>query len=236
MKLKKLRWLLEAAGTHGMETVFTEVMETSHLEVVQRVQAEVGYDGTIVLWVGARTDNQILLRALGMQRKYPVMIKHALNARGVQDLMNRGEWVLAGPCAWHDDGTLDGEHSLQSGNDQLLLCLRGVEKTDPRSPHRFDPNWFWADTLRHERVWAPVCMDSSHAAGTIEGDLVFRFTADCLRYRPNLVMVECGYPTNGFKGDGFRGLCDVAQSVPLEQVPNLVAMVDDHNSQYREAA
>lgn len=224
-----LRWLLEAAGTHGMETVFTEVMETSHLEVVQRVQAEVGFTGTIVLWVGARTDNQILLRTLGIQRRYPVMIKHTLNARGVQDLMNRGEWVLAGPCAWRDDGTLDEERSLEPGNDQLILCLRGVEKTDPRAPHRFDPNWFWADTLRHERVWTPVGMDPSHPAGTTENDLVFRFTADALRYRPHLIMVEGGYPAKGFSGDDFRGFCDVAQSVPLERTHEILGMVAEHN-------
>lgn len=228
-----VRWLLKAAKEYRMEAVFIEVIESAHIAVVSRVKAEVGYAGTVVLWVGARTQNSILLTELGKQHEFPVMLKNSISATGVQNLFERAEWVLAGSNYWNNDGTLSVKRSMLPGNDNLILCLRGTEKTDPLSPYRFQPNHGWAETLR-TRSWAPIAIDPSHSAGTMANDLVLKNLAMALQYDIDLVMVEGGYPANGFGEDGFRGLCDVEQSIPLERMGEVIAMVERHNRAFNK--
>lgn len=216
-----LRWLLAAAKKYGVEVVFTEVMESNHIDVVRRVKKETGFTGTVVLWVGARTQNTILLEALGAQRESPVMLKNSANAVGVDDLYNRASWVLSGPKVWEKDGSLDRGASLAPGNDRLMLCLRGIEKRDKGADHRFDQNVDWIRTLRRAKVWTPICVDPSHSAG--RRDLVFDHLAFALQYQPHLIMIEGGYL------EANMGLCDQAQMLPIGDIPRILEMVRVHN-------
>lgn len=228
-----VRWLLEAARNAGMEAVFTEVMESEQIATVRRIQRETGYQGTIVLWVGARTENSLLLAALGKQYDFPVMLKNGLCAKGVGNLFERAEWVLAGPMRWNRDGSLDANASMEAGNDKVILCLRGTEKTDPQSAYRFHPNHDWAETLR-ANSWAPIAIDPSHSAGTMKDDLVLKNLRAALQHDIDLIMLEGGYPASGFGTNGFRGLCDNEQSVPFERFPEVLAMIDEHNRTFNK--
>lgn len=218
--------LLKAARNLNAESVFIEVIESSHIDVVRYARNQAGYSGTIVLWVGARTVNTILLRTLGAQTEFPVMIKNGVDDLGISGLYDKAEWVLAGAKEWTGEGQLVVEESLKPGNSALILCLRGTRQTDNLSPWRFIPNHHWAELLR-ARCWAPVAIDPSHSAGTMENDLVIRNAEEALRHDPSLLMVEGGYPANGY--DGFTGLCDQAQMVPIDRVDQLIGMVRQHN-------
>jgi len=224
---KGAQWLFEAASRCNIEVVFTEVIEAHHIDVVREEKVKAGYKGTIVLWVGARTSNSILLSALGEQTEFPVMIKNTIAAHSVQDLFERAEWVLTGKMHWSENGELDRELSMDQGNDQLILCLRGIEKSDATSVYRFDPNHHWARTLR-DRSWAPICIDPSHSAGTMQDDLVLKNLEAALVHDPDLVMVEGGYPGKGYD-KGFRGVCDDKQSIPRERIREVINMVKSHN-------
>ncbi len=213
-------WLLAAALKHKIDTVFLEVIESSHIEIVRRVKDNVGYKGTIVLWVGARTSNPILLLALGAQTEFPVMIKNGLDDKCIDDVAARAEWVLGRKSVWNDDGTLNEAESLTPGNNQVIICLRGTRQTDSRSLYRFIPNHHWTRII-HREWWSPVCIDTSHSAG--EESLVLENTQDALRFNPSLVMVEGGYE------GGYRGLCDMAQSVSVGNMGKIIEMVSDHN-------
>lgn len=218
--------LLKAARKNGVEVVFTEVIESSHIDVVRRAIEKTDFKGTVVLWVGARTGNPLLLTALGAQRDFPVMIKNGVDDERVQALYDRAEWVLAGNNRWDSHGRLDARGSAKRLNDRLILCLRGTRKTDPRSPWRFSPNFHWNNILGGE-CWAPVAMDPSHCAGDMKDDLVMKSIAEALRFDPAFIMVEGGYPEKGF--NGFKGHCDVAQMVPIERMGKVVEMVREHN-------
>ncbi len=228
-----IRLLLNAAGHEGIGTVFTEVMESQHITAVARIKQEVGYTGTVVPWVGARTGNPMLLSELGKQYEFPVMLKNSISAKGVDDLFERAERVLAGPLYWNDDGTLDEKRSMVSGNDNIILCLRGTEKTDPKSSYRFRPNHDWAETLR-ARSWAPIAIDPSHSAGTMENDLVLKNIRAALQHDIDMLIVEGGYPAKGFGGTGFRGLCDAEQSFPLERFGEILNLVSEHNRAFKK--
>src|SRR3989442_1684231 len=84
----------EAASRHGVETVLTEVIDTSHVAAVRRVRERVGYTGQILLWIGARTNNLVLLQELGRQRDFPVMLKNPIDARSVGEWVGRAEYIL----------------------------------------------------------------------------------------------------------------------------------------------
>ncbi len=216
-----VQWLLSAAARYDMEAVFLEVIESEHIDVVRRIRDEVGYRGTIVLWVGARTGNTILLRKLGEQREFPVMLKNGVDDRGIDDLAARAEWVLARRSVWDVDGQLIKSASLTPGNDQVILCLRGTRKTDRHSPFRFVPNHSWMELIQRE-WWAPGAIDPSHSAG--EEGLVIRNIEDALRYKPALLMVEGGYGN-----DGYRGLCDMAQSLSVQNLLQVIKLIAGHN-------
>lgn len=210
-----------------MEAVFTEVMESRHVEAVSRIKKEVGYKGTVVLWVGARTENTILLSALGAQSEFPVMLKNSVWAEDVKNLTDKAQWVLAG---WNQDRKPSILHGFP-GNNKIIFCLRGTKRGAHSSHYRYDPNHHWANDLR-DTCDAPIAIDPSHSAGTMKKDLVLINCRKALIERPNILMVETGYPEKGFGNKGFRGHCDVDQCVSQERFPEVVNMVEEHNRAY----
>lgn len=212
--------LLAAARRSACETVCIEVIESPHISIVRQAKQATGFTGQIVLWVGARTSNPLLLAALGAQHEFPVMIKNSLDASGIQDLWDRADWILAGSLTWDKSGRLLEDPNRPAGNSRIILCLRGTRQTDPHSPWRFIPNHHWTPFLQ-EKLWAPVAIDPSHSAGTVP--LVLQNVDHALRYAPSLLMVEGGYP------DGLVGPCDAEQSLSLEQIKQVQKAIDRHN-------
>lgn len=221
-----LRLLLEAARDCGIESVWTEVIDTSHIDDVRRERDLTGFDGSIVLWVGARTGNQVLLEKLGRQRDFAVMLKNGLRMRSIDELAELASFVLHGPMWWNEDGTLNRARSIVSGNHNLILCVRGLEKTDPHERYRFYLNATWITAL-HERTWAPVCFDPSHIAGKLEN--VRPVLATGLAAKPDIILLEA-------HDNPSLALCDGEQAVPMDQLPEILDMIEQHNRQLAEIA
>jgi 3-deoxy-D-arabino-heptulosonate 7-phosphate (DAHP) synthase len=223
---KAVDWLLQAAQAHGVETVLTEVIDTSHVEAVRRARDRSGYRGQIVLWIGARTYNLTLLQELGRQREFPVILKNPIDARSVGEWVARAEYILAGEREYDEDGHLIPDRSLSQGNDQILLCSRGVTQTDPESRYRFDPRHSWIDTV-HQRYWCPVGVDPSHSAGTMRDDLVLRNLQAALLEGPDFVLLEV-YDME----DGRKPLCDAEQAVPLTRLREVQELLRSYNRRF----
>jgi len=93
-----LKLMRKAADKHGL-LVITEVMETSHIDLIESY--------TDILQVGARNmQNFPLLRDLGKTSK-PIMLKRGMSAT-VEELLMSAEYILA------------------SGNQEVMLCERGI--------------------------------------------------------------------------------------------------------------
>ena len=219
-----VRWFLTAAAKHGVAVVFTEVMDETHIHDIEEIQQQTGYTGKIVLWVGARTENQVLLRRLGRQSKFPIMLKNPIAGRSVKDWIKRAEFVIAGDLHFDHAGRLIKEESLRQGNDQILLCARGVEDDDEESLYRFAPRHEWITTLR-QRYWPPVGVDPSHSAGTMADNLVLRNLESALVHQPAFVLLETYF-------DDRQALCDAKQAVPLSRLPEVQAMIAAHNQRH----
>jgi len=131
-----VRLLLEAADAHGLAAV-TEVLEAGDLPALE---------GVALLQVGARNmQNFALLKALGRLRR-PVLLKR-------------------GPAATVEEWLLAAEYLLDGGNDQVILCERGVRSFEPSTRNTLDLS---AVVMAKQRTHLPVIVDPSHATGRRE--------------------------------------------------------------------
>ncbi len=129
-----LAWLAKAREETGLPVV-TEVMDTESVDLVARYAD--------VLQVGARSmQNFSLLRRVGRAGK-PVLLKRGYAAT-ITELLLAAEYILA------------------EGNDQVILCERGVRGFDAAARFILDLN---AVPLLHRLSHLPVVADPSHGTG-----------------------------------------------------------------------
>jgi len=129
-----LKLLREAADRNKL-LVVSEVMDTSHLDLVARYSD--------ILQVGARNmQNFFLLRDLGALRK-PVLLK-----RGIAATIE--EWLLS------------AEYILSGGNYQVILCERGIRTFETYTRNTLDVS---AIPVIHKLSHLPIVADPSHGTG-----------------------------------------------------------------------
>ena len=132
--VEALPLLAEARERTGLP-LFTEVLAADEAE-------QLG-DLADCLWVGARNmQNFRLLEALGDLGK-PVLLKRGMGA-------TVDEWVGA------------SEYVRRRGNDDVILCERGIRTFEPRTRNTLDVS---AIVVVRELTDLPVLVDPSHAAG-----------------------------------------------------------------------
>ena len=132
--LEALKILHEAREQFALPIV-TEVMGTEDVEVI--------CEHADMLQVGARNmQNFALLRRLAMIRK-PILLKRGPSA-------TVKEWLLA------------AEYLLAGGNDQVVLCERGIKTFESEMRNTFD---LAAVALARDLSHLPVIADPSHGTG-----------------------------------------------------------------------
>jgi 3-deoxy-7-phosphoheptulonate synthase len=129
-----LRLLAEAKAETGLPIV-TELMDVRDLEPVLEVAD--------VVQLGARNmQNYTLLTEVGRAGK-PVLLKRGLSAT-LEELLMAAEYIL------------------KEGNEQVMLCERGIRTYEPS--YRFTLDLMAVPVLR-ELTHLPIVIDPSHAAG-----------------------------------------------------------------------
>ena len=129
-----LRILKQVSDETGLPFV-TEVMDTAD---VARVA-----DVADALQIGARNmQNFALLRAVGEVRK-PVLLKRGLSAK-IEELLLAAEYLLA------------------AGNEEVILCERGIRTFETATRNTLDLN---AVPYIKQRTHLPVMVDPSHGTG-----------------------------------------------------------------------
>lgn len=126
--------MVEARQITGLPVV-TEIMDVRDLDLL--------YDQVDILQVGSRNmQNYTLLDRLGQVDK-PVLLKRGLSA-------TIEEWLLA------------AEYILSGGNDQVILCERGIRTFEPYTRNTVD---IGAVPLIKHLSHLPIIVDPSHATG-----------------------------------------------------------------------
>lgn len=130
--------ILRQVGDDLGMPVVTEVMDTADLDLVA--------EHADALQIGARNmHNFSLLRAVGRTRR-PVVLKRGLSAR-IEELLLAAEYLLA------------------AGNDQVILCERGIRTFETATRNTLDLN---AIPYIKQRTHLPIIVDPSHGTGIRE--------------------------------------------------------------------
>jgi 3-deoxy-7-phosphoheptulonate synthase len=127
--------LLAQAGKETQLPIITEVMATDHVDLIAKYAD--------ILQIGARNmQNFVLLDEVGKTKK-PVLLKRGLSS-------NIQEWLLA------------AEYILAQGNEQVILCERGIRTFESYTRNTMDVS---AIPIIEKVSHLPIIADPSHATG-----------------------------------------------------------------------
>ncbi len=183
--------LLEEARAETGLPIVTEVLDPHDLPAVERTAD--------ILQIGARNmQNFRLLREVGKTRK-PVMLKRGMSAT-VDELLMSAEYVLAG------------------GNEQVILCERGIKTFSTDTRNTLDLS---VVPLLHQKTHLPIVVDPSHATGL--RNLVEPMALAALACGAHGLMVEVHAHPESAKCDGMQQLTPDQFASFMEKAARLVA-------------
>src|SRR5205814_2393885 len=179
---KGLELLVRAGKATGLPVV-TEAMDAEGAQMVAEMAD--------CIQVGARNmQNYSLLKTVGRMKK-PVLLKRGMAAT-INDLLLSAEYILA------------------EGNENVILCERGVRSFDPAARNMFD---LTAIPIVHRLSHLPIIADPSHGTGL--RDKVIPMARAAVAAGADGVMIEV-HP------EPDRALSDGAQSLYPDQFTQLV--------------
>ncbi|MCB9246620.1 MAG: 3-deoxy-7-phosphoheptulonate synthase [Flavobacteriales bacterium] len=177
-----LRLLKQASDTYGLG-IITEVMDFSLLDLV--------YPYTDIIQVGSRNmKNYHFLKELGKTDK-PILLKRGMDA-------TVDEWLLA------------AEYILLGGNDQVILCERGIRTFDQSLRNTLD---LGSVALVKELSHLPIVVDPSQ--GTGKRSVVGAMSKAAVAVGADGLMIEV-------HNDPDSALSDGPQSLSLDQFRKLM--------------
>jgi 3-deoxy-7-phosphoheptulonate synthase len=180
---KGLQFLARAGKATGLPVV-TEAMDAEGAHAVA--------EAADCIQIGARNmQNYSLLKTVGKLNK-PVLLKRGMAAT-INDLLLSAEYILA------------------EGNEQVILCERGVRSFDPAARNMFD---LTAIPIVHRLSHLPIIADPSHGTGL--RDKVIPMARAAVAAGADGVMIEV-HP------EPDRALSDGAQSLYPDQFTQLVS-------------
>jgi len=192
--------VFELAGKYGIKVIAMEVTHEVHVAEIREALAQTGQPTGVMLQIGTRnTQNFELLKAVGRQTEFPVLIK-------------RGFGITL------DESINAAEYLASEGNSKVIFALRGM-KTNLGDPHRNFVDFAHVPVVKR-LTRMPVCVDPSHSVGSRsaspEGIMdCFHVTAQAIIAGANLVLVD-------FHPDPPKALVDGAQALRLDELPHFL--------------
>ncbi|MGG3800075.1 bifunctional 3-deoxy-7-phosphoheptulonate synthase/chorismate mutase [Metabacillus fastidiosus] len=175
--LEGLKILKKAADEHGL-AVISEIVTPSDLETA--------LDYVDIIQIGARNmQNFELLKAAGAVKK-PVLLKRGLAAT-IEEFIHAAEYIIS------------------QGNDQIILCERGIRTYEKATRNTLDIS---AVPILKQETHLPVMVDVTHSTG--RRDLLIPTAKAALAIGADGVMAEV-HP------DPAVALSDAQQQMNFEQ-------------------
>jgi 3-deoxy-7-phosphoheptulonate synthase len=187
-----LRLLALARADTGLPVV-TEVMDARHLPAVAACAD--------ILQVGSRNmQNFTLLEEVGRCRM-PVLLKRGMGAT-LAEYLQAAEYIMA------------------AGNEQVILCERGIRTFETSTRNTLDLN---AVPILHRETHLPVLVDPSH--GTGQAWMVPMMACAAVAAGADGLMVEVHCDPARALSDGANSLTPDAFARMVEQVAGVAAAV-----------
>lgn len=191
--LEGLKILREVANEFGL-LVITEALGVEHIPLIA--------DYADIIQLGSRNmQHYPLLWAAGETQK-PLLLK-----RGFMSTVD--EWLKA------------ADHIRSRGNEQIILCERGIRSFDPATRNVLDTN---AIALVKQLSDYPVMVDPSHATG--RSDLVLAAARAGVAAGADGLLVEIHPNPSEALSDGVQSLPLQKFSILWEQVARIAEAVD----------
>ncbi|HSW84415.1 MAG TPA: 3-deoxy-7-phosphoheptulonate synthase, partial [Usitatibacter sp.] len=193
-------YVFELAGKHGVRVISMEVTRNEHVDEIREALATAGDPCGVMLQIGTRnTQNFELLKTVGSQRDFPILVK-------------RGFGITL------HESLLAAEYVASAGNRDIVFCLRGM-KTNFGDPHRNLVDFAHVPVIKR-LTRMPVCVDPSHSVGVRAEDGhglqdIFHAAAQGIIAGANLVLTDI-HPEPG------KALVDAGQAITLEELPRFL--------------
>ncbi|MDY0346323.1 MAG: 3-deoxy-7-phosphoheptulonate synthase [Acholeplasma sp.] len=189
-------YAFQGMGVDGLK-ILREVADQFDLAVVSEIMSEdmiETFEPYVDIYqIGARNmQNFHLLKQLGARTKKPILLKRGLSA-------TIEEWLMS------------AEYIMASGNDQVILCERGIRTFEKYTRNTLDIS---AVLAVKELSHLPVIIDPSHAAGKYS--MIERLSMASYAVGSDGIIVEV-HP------DPEHALSDGAQSLKLEKFDHMMA-------------
>lgn len=207
-----LPYVFELAGKYGIRVIAMEITHESHIEEIDRCLDSVGRPTGVMLQVGTRnTQNFELLKAIGRQKEYPVLLKRGFGIT-LNESLNAAEYLAS------------------EGNANVIFCLRGM-KTEAGLPHRNMVDFAHVPVVKR-LTRMPVCIDPSHSVGSRESSPegipdVMHATAQGMVAGANMVLAD-------FHPRPEKALVDGPQALTLDELPRFLEDVQLSHDLWRK--
>src|SRR5436190_18822019 len=192
-----LPWVFELAGKYGIKVIAMEITHDTQVDEIRDALERTGKPTGVMLQIGTRnTQNFELLKIVGRQREFPVLLKRGFGIT-LEESLNAAEYLPS------------------EGNHMIVFGLRGM-KTNMGDPHRNFVDFSHVPVVKR-LTRMPVCIDPSHSVGSREhapdGVLdVFHVTAQGVIAGANMILVD-------FHPAPQQALVDGPQALLLEELP-----------------
>ena len=195
-----LPYVFDLAGKYGIKVIAMEITHELHIDEINEALRQTGNPTGVLLQIGTRnTQNFELLKIVGRQQDYPVLLKRGFGITLTESLHA-------------------AEYLASEGNRKVIFGLRGI-KSSLGDPHRNFADFAHVPVVK-ALTRMPVCVDPSHAIGSRragpEGILdVMHVPAQGVIAGANLVLVDF-HPAPG------QALVDGPQALLLEELPRFL--------------
>src|SRR2546427_5195272 len=195
-----LPYVFELAGNYEIKVIAMEVTHESHIDEIQEALRLTGNPTGVMLQIGTRnTQNFELLKIVGRQKEFPVLLKRGFG-------ITLSESLHA------------AEYTASEGNHKVIFGLRGV-KTKLGDPHRNSLDFAQVPVVKR-LTRMPVCVDPSHAVGSRTSGPerlldIMHATAQGVIAGANMILVDFHPAPN-------RALVDGPQALLLEELPHFL--------------
>jgi 3-deoxy-7-phosphoheptulonate synthase len=195
-----LPYVFDLAGKYGIRVISMEVTHESHVEEIRHALEATGHATGVMLQIGTRnTQNFELLKLVGRQQEFPVLIKRGFGIT-LDESLNAAEYLAS------------------EGNRKVVFGLRGM-KTNMGDPHRNFVDFSHVPVVKR-LTRMPVCIDPSHSVGTRamapDGILdIFHVVAQGVIAGANMVLVD-------FHPDPAKALVDGPQALLLSELSHFL--------------
>ena len=207
-----LPYVFDLAGKYGIKVIAMEVTHESHVDEISAALSSTGSPTGVMLQIGTRnTQNFELLKSVGRQQEFPVLLK-------------RGFGITL------DESLHAAEYLASEGNQKVIFGLRGM-KTNIGDPHRNLVDFAHVPVVK-SLTRMPVCIDPSHSVGgrfrSSDKILdIMHITAQGVIAGANMVLVD-------FHPDPSKALVDGPQALRLEELPLFVEDVKIVRQAYQQ--